>query len=455
MKRRSPLASRAPLRGLLRRAPLRRLCLGTVICLAIVLFASVSEASRTDTSSRRSLAGAAVRRSSAHTVSFAQAARNGVNQLIGLGGPSPVSQDPHTGLWGGHSLPNWWQSALALLTLTRYLERTGNVSPVYQRAIMKLYSHNVIRPNTRAPLNFGNEFNDDTGWWGVAWLEAARYELYVRHDRASAAKFLNVAEWDANFINAQHRRCGGIEWGMGKPPDTITTAEYMDLTAGLSWFRTEPGPFHDASKALRWLRAAEGSLSYLEATKLVNMRTGRVTDSLFGRSCKPYGRPLTYTEGEVAEALIQLGLALHTPIYFNEARRFIDYAIEPSTGLIRHGILREHCEDVQYNCNKQLDRLDLPAYKGLLVNAIADWDTVTGSTAYVPFLRRQAKAVVHNAILGAGRDRCRSAATCLFSFYWSRPPHLVSWALGATVGGQESALDALTAVLRPRSVVGF
>lgn len=444
-----------------KRARVRRVSLGLLIALAIVLFASVSEASRSDTAPRAPVSTATTKRATPQagpTVGFAEAARNGVKQLIGLGGPSPASQNPHDGLWGGHILPNWWQSALALLSLVRYLERTDNTSAVYQRAIMLLYEHNVRRPNTHAPLDFANEFNDDTGWWGVAWLEAARYELYVRHNKPDASKFLSVAEWDVNFINSVPRRCGGITWGLGKPPDTITTAEYMDLAAGLAWFRNQPGPFHNASLALKWLHAAEGSLAYMETTQLVDTRTGRVNDSLLQHrngACTTYGRPLTYSQGEVADALIQLGLAMHQPIYYQDARRFLDYAIGPNSGLIRNGILREHCEDVQYNCNKNAARLDLPAYKGILVNALADYDTVTGTKRYAAFLQRQAKAVVTHALLGGGRGRCRTAANCFFGFYWSPPPGLVSWALGITVGGQESGIDAMTSVLPARLTLGF
>ncbi len=444
-------------------ARLRWLSLGLVICLVIVLVASVSEASKSDTRHQSAPAPAPPSQTSGSphsrgTVSFSEAAKNGVKQLIGLGGPSPASQNQADGLWGGHLLPNWWQSALALLSLVRYLERTNNTSPVYQRAITLLYERNHIRPNTHAPLNFGNEFNDDTGWWGVAWLEAARYELLVRHDNAAATNYLGVAEWDANFIGSQQRRCGGIEWGLGKPPDTITTAEYMDLTAGLSWLREQPGPFHDSALSLQWLRAAEGSLAYLERTNLINTTLGRVNDSLIQHrdgSCTPYGRPITYTQGEVAEALIQLGLAMHQPIYYKDARRFLDYGIGSEAGLVRHGILREHCEDVQYNCNKSSSRYDYPAYKGLLVNALSDYDTVTHTKTYAAFLHRQATAVVSHALIGGSQGKCRTPGNCFFGFYWSPPPHLVSWAIGITVGGQESGIDALTAVLPARAHLGF
>ena len=453
MKRRSTPA---------KHARLRLVALGLVICLVVILVATASEASRTDTARHqttttpRSQTSAGTHRGP--KIGFGEAAKNGVKQLIGLGGPSPASQNPADGLWGGHLLPNWWQSALALLSLVRYLERTNNTSPVYQNAITLLYEHNHIRPNTHAPLNFANEFNDDTGWWGVAWLEAARYEQFVRHDEAAATNYLSVAEYDANFIGAQKRRCGGIEWGLGKPPDTTTTAEYMALTAGLAWFREQPGPFHDSALSLQWLQAAEGSLAYLERNNLIDTSMGRVNDSLIQHkngACTPYGRPITYTQGEVAEALIQLGLAMHQPLYYKDARRFLDYGIGSEAGLVRHGILREHCEDVQYNCNKSSSRYDYPAYKGLLVNALADYDTVTHTNTYAPFLHRQATAVIKHALLGGSQGKCRTPGNCFFGFYWSPPPHLVSWAIGITVGGQESGIDALTAVLPIRSSIGF
>lgn len=443
------------------RAVLFRLPLALVVCLGIVLFASGSEASnnsdRIYQPAELGLGHGAIARSALArepgAPTFALAARNGINQLVGLGGTTLVSQEPATGLWGGHTLPNWWESALALMALVRYLERTHNTQPVYQQSILKLYSHNVIRPGTHAPLNFGNEFNDDTGWWGVAWLEAARYELYVRHDSPDATKFLDVAEWDANFISAQNRRCGGIEWGFGEPPDTITMAEFLSLTAGLYSLRNAQGPLHNASMAAHWRTDTNWAWSWLRHSGLINVRTGRVYDKLLPGSCKRWGGPLTYSVGWVAESLVRMGVAFHDPTYLREARNFLHYAVTPSDGLIEDGVFREKCEAARNNCQAMRGRLDVPAWKGLLVDAIADWTSVTGNTTFAPVLRSQATAVVNNAILGAGRNRCATAATCLFSQFWIPPKHLVSSAPGPTVGGQESAIDALTAALPARSSV--
>ncbi len=434
------------------RAALPRAALGGVVCLAVVLFAFVAESSRSDAISRAELASLSAKASlsSAHLPSFAVAARNGVEQLIGKGGgygSSPASQEAD-GLWGYHIMPNWWQSALALWSLVRYLEQTRSTDPIYQQSIMLLYNHNVIRPNTHAPLDFANEFNDDTGWWGVAWLEAARYELYVRHDVADARKFLTVAEWDAHIITIQKRVCGGLQWGLGKPPDTTTMAEFMHLTAGLYRLRTAPGVLHNAGAAGHWLVDSQWALSYMTNTGLVDMQKGTITDSLYRHkdgSCSPYGQLLTYNQGEVAEALIQTGLALRQPWYYKEALKFLRVAIDPKSGLIRHGILREHCEDVQGNCSDKDSKLDLPAYKGILVNALVDYDKATATNTFKAFLLTQASAVVKHAILG-GTD-CQTPSSCLFGFYWAPPPHLASDKVGATLGGQESGIDALTAVL--------
>ncbi len=431
------------------RAFTQRGLLAAVVCLGVLLLASVTNSSRSDALGQSELSALSAKQAltQAHLPSFAVAARNGVGQLIGLGGSTPASQESN-GLWGYHIMPNWWQSALALWSLVRYLEKTKSTNPVYQRSIMLLYNHNVIRPHTKAPLDFANEFNDDTGWWGVAWLEAARYELYVRHDVADARQFLTVAEFDAHFIyTAQQRFCGGLQWGFNIPPDTTTMSEFMALTAGLYRLRMAPGVFHNPGLAGQWLLEAQWSLGYMTRTDLINMRTGSLKDALYKKTCRPYGGALTYTPGEVAEALMQMGLGLHQPWYFREANKFLRYATNPKTGLLRHGILREHCEDNGTNCTKKKSILDLPAYKGILINALADYDSATHTNTYHSFLVTQATAVVQHAILGGASTGCHTASTCLFGFYWSPPPHLVSNAPGATLGGQESGIEALTAVL--------
>jgi hypothetical protein len=294
---------------------------------------------------------------------------------------------------------------------------------------------------------------DDTAWWALAWLEASRYELAIQHDQADAAAFLAVAEWDARYIATRPKACGGVEWQIGYPPDTITTAEYVALMAQLAQYRSAAGPFHDSAAAARWLTDARAAMGWLERTGLIHIRRGTVVDRLTA-SCHGYlGGATTYTEGEVADALTQLGTATHDHAYYAQAHRFLRYVTMPRHGLIsRQGILQEHCEVIPGGCSSLHDHYDFPAFKGIYVNAVADWTAATHSRAYARLLRTQADAVLRNAtdVPGDGSDPCTTAPTCQFGAVWTPGSSHSPNAIMATIATQESALDALTAVLPSR-----
>jgi len=381
---------------------------------------------------------------------FADAAREGVAELLGSGDGSIVGWRYANGLWGGHIKPNWWQSGLAVLTLVRYAERIHSVNPVFQNVLLRIYARNIYKPYSAAKQDFANEFNDDTGWWGIAWLEASRWELYDRHDVADARRFLAVAEWDARYINGWPRICGGIGWAINRPPDTVTSAEFITLAAELTSYRDTPGIFYDPALASTWVSEASRALAWLEEERLIDLRTGTMRDALTA-SCQRTGGTLTYAQGEVAEALLQLGNALHDPSYYDYAFNFLRYALTPSSGLIYRGVLQERCEAFPGQCNHLGFHLDLPAYKGIFVNAVSDWSRATGSRAFRPFLHAQAVAVVDNTIRAGGDTpgHCATPQSCQFAFSWVGRPEPSS--LGVTLGGQESAIDALTAALPQRS----
>jgi glycosyl hydrolase family 76 len=377
---------------------------------------------------------------------IAVAASRGIVELAGSGDHSPESWWGVTGIWGGSSPPAWWQTALALRTLVRYLERTGNTDPKYQRVLLTTYARNLSTPHAEARYGFVNKYLDDTTWWGLAWLEASKYELHYRHDPADAAKFLGVAEWDADFVASRPRDCGGIEWEIGYPPDTITSAEFIALTAGLYDYRRS-GYFHDDLRAAAWLADARGALRWLESTRLVNLKTGVVFDRLNARCNKVYGLALTYTEGEVADALVQMGSALRDKSYYRQAARFLKYTISPASGLISHGILRDSCEAKKTSCRHTPNRLDFPAFKGVFMDAVADWSAATGSAVFRGFVLDQASAILDDSIIDPGNKRgdCATPHTCQLGFFWA--PELHPSSIGVTVATQASALDALTAML--------
>ena len=379
--------------------------------------------------------------------SFTVAAERGVKEL--LGGDRSVAWNPSTGLWGGHTRPNWWQSALALQTIIRYLEHTHNVNPLYQRVIERIYQRNVYKPLSTAKRDFANEFMDDTAWWGMAWLEASRYELYYRHDRAEAAKFLAVAEYDARYILAAPRQCGGIVWALRRAPDMVTNAEFVALAGKLASFREAPGVFHDSALAAAWATDGQDMLAWLAHSGLVDLHMGYVLDRIKGGCHDFVGGPLTYTEGEMSDALTQMGIALHQPFDFRLASRFIRYVLNSKSGLISHGVLQEHCESLQGACHLNRNRLDIPAFKGIFIQAVADWTAATGKRTFIRFLHNQAAAVVGGAIVNRENQPadCSTVAACRFAFIWGPPLDPGPPPVPVTVASQESAIDALNAVL--------
>jgi hypothetical protein len=384
------------------------------------------------------------------TVTIAQAAANAAAELASTDKQSIVSWSPKTGLWGRSAPAAWWQSALDLYTLVRYLEASHNTQANFQHVIVMTYKLNRRLPGTDQPINFGNQYMDDTGWWGIAWLEAARYELHDQHDIADARRFLAVAEWDANYIYSRPRPCHtqGIEWQINYPPDTITNAEFIALAAGLSTLRRQPGPFHDPALAAKWRAEAEQILAWLEGSGLVNIDRGVVRDTYNGH-CKPAGGPLIYTQGEMAEALVALGMATRQPIYYQEAAAFLNRVLRNSWHTLSYGILQNPCEAQRGLCaTNGWHSLDTSIYKSLVVNAMADWTRATGEATYTSFLRAQAEAVIANAATnGQTLTSCQTPHDCQLGYYWSRRINPKLAPMPVNAGTQEQGLSALTDAL--------
>jgi hypothetical protein len=335
----------------------------------------------------------------------------------------------------------------------RYLERTRNTDPIYQHVILATYARNVLTPHAAATTNFVNKFLDDTAWWGLAWLEAAKYELRYRHDLNYAGTFLRLAEWDATKIADAPKRCGGVEWRLGYPPDTIANSEYAALAGGLYDFRNRPGVFADAQLAAYWLSEARSTLKWLVDSKLVDMRTGIVADTMAGSCRRPLKGPITYTEGQVAEALTQLGMATGDRTYFRQAARFLTYATSRFTELT-NGVLSEPCESRRGRCETHRKKpWDVAAYKGVLMQAVDDWSTATGSSAYRGFVLAQSAAILQNDASDGGVQpgACATPHTCQFGLYWASRVAPGASVIGVTVGTQTSALDVLTAALTTTS----
>lgn len=392
-------------------------------------------------------------------VSVSQAASNAAAELAGSGDGSTIAWSPSWGMWGkrdappgaerGWNSPYWWQTALDLRALIRYLQESRDPSPVYERIIEQTYTLNVRRPHTHMPMNFGNEFMDDTLWWGLAWLEAARYELSARHNASLAARYLSVAEWDANDAWTQPRPCQqqGIEWQTGFPADTITNAEFVSLAGELAYTLERPGPFQDIPAAKKWISRGWRILFWLRYTHLINIHTGHVWNG-YDANCQKSGGALPYTVGETAEAFTQMALATGLHSYFKIAQRFLEYGFSPYSKMLYRGVLQEPCESDRTKCLGGKRLSDSTSWKTMFVDAVADWQQATGSTLYDQFLTSQAHAVIDRAASnGSWLTACQTPHDCQIGFYWAQPVPPATTELPVSPGTQDAGLSALTDAL--------
>jgi hypothetical protein len=396
-------------------------------------------------------------RGSRGRAALAAVADSAARELAGSGDGSPVGFDALTGLWDRQRRPldadvawqppRWWQSGLALRALVRYLRTAHDTDPAYARLIAEVYDANVYRPGTLHPVDFENKFMDDTGWWGLAWLEAFEYERSVAGDAAAASRYLRLAEAEAYYIWSSPRTCGGqgIEFAANHTPNTVTDAEFVSLAAQLSRIRSAPGPWQDLALAARWLTAARGTLGWVESTGLVNMTMGtvRATDT---PGCRPAGQGMTYMQGEMADALTQMSAATGDAAYAGQATAYINRALSPTGGMLAGGVLQEPCEASASACARR--SYNITVYKGLLVDAVSDWTRQTGAATYVPFLYAQASAVIRDSASDGQRPaQCSTAHACQLSMYWARREPADGLPVGLNAGSQAAGLSALTAAL--------
>jgi len=137
-----------------------------------------------------------------------------------------------TGRIGG----TWWQAGVALSTLETYAQTTGDRSDDF--VIARAFSQN-------SGGSFEDKYDDDTGWWGLAWLQA--YQL------TGNRSYLAMAKTDANYIHQDWTStCGGGVWWLRSPAsykNAIANEVFLELTAWLH------NAIHRDRKYLRWAKA--------------------------------------------------------------------------------------------------------------------------------------------------------------------------------------------------------
>jgi uncharacterized repeat protein (TIGR01451 family) len=307
--------------------------------------------------------------------------------------------DPTTGLW---KTTNWWNAA-NILTGLMDLDLKDH-SRGYAGVAANTYAKGI----TQQDGNFTNQYNDDTGWWGLAWLRA--YELTGR------TRYRDTALADAEKMWRYHDdTCGGgVWWNEDKGyKNSITNELFIKLAAQL----------HNTMRGDSvWLARAEATWQWFRNSGLINP-DGSISDGL-NSACRNDGTSpvFSYNQGVILGGLVELSKA-GEPDALSAADRIATSAVTSPT-LAPGGILADPGEP------QSGGGADGPTFKGVFTRNLDELDRYEhGRPLYRQFLQRQARSLY-------GHDR---NADDQYGYHWAGPFD------AADAARQGSALDALVA----------
>jgi predicted alpha-1,6-mannanase (GH76 family) len=304
--------------------------------------------------------------------------------------------DPSTGRWGSTLS---WQDAQSLTALVDYMQQTGDST--YSYAISQIYDDNDS-------AQFTNQYLDDTGWWGLAWLSAYQY--------TGDSEYLKTAEYDDNYMsNYWSASCGGGLWWSTSETNlnAVENELYLELSAALH---------NTLSGDTTYLDRAEQEWSWFSHSGLINSQN-LINDGLNVSTCQNNGdKTYTYNQGVILAGLAQLNQATGNSSLLSTADAIANAA---TTDLVNgSGVLVDPCEP--NGC-----ATDGYSFKGIFVRDLSRYAQSTGTSAYNGFLSNQASSITANDTDGDGQS----------GLFWAGPN------TDRGFQNQQSALDALTAPL--------
>jgi predicted alpha-1,6-mannanase (GH76 family) len=271
----------------------------------------------------------------------------------------------NTGLFTG---TGWWNSANDLTAIIDNIRVTGMGS--YKYVIANTWSREI----NQYLGEFRNSYMDDTGWWGLAWVDA--------YDLTGNVTYLHTAEDDANYMAGYwDRTCGGgIWWSSAKTyKNAIANELYLYLNADLH------NVIHGDTTYLARAKAEETWFNHSGMINGSDLINDGLTIKSNGTCVNNNGPVWTYNQGVILAGLTALYQATGTTATLNEAVRLADASsrsgkLNPVSATAPDGELADPSSGGG----------DEPTFKGVYVRGLGTLNSAVAGRPYSCYLSRQA-----------------------------------------------------------------